>query len=105
LLECGFGRWARFGVAARFFQKSADLGNGKAQTAFGDCLQKGQDVERDLEKAAEYFRMAAEQGNAFGELRYAMCLERGMGVKEDRIQAMKYFQMAADQGYAEASAG
>ena len=48
---------------AHYYKLSADQKFPQAENAYGQCLEAGFGVERDLEKAAEYYLRASQNGN------------------------------------------
>ena len=50
--------------AAKWYEKSAELGFAPAQYRIGNFYEKGIGVERDVKKAKTWYQLAAEQGNA-----------------------------------------
>jgi hypothetical protein len=77
-------------------------GNAFAQNIFGECLENGRCVQKDLVRAAEYYRLSAEQGNASAQFNFGFCLAKGDGVAQDLIRAAEYYRLSAKQGNAAA---
>lgn len=52
-----------FKETIRWFEKSAELGNVKAQYNLGRCYYLGHGVKQDSGEAEKWFRIAAKHGN------------------------------------------
>ena len=89
-------------TAVKYYKKSAEQGNEKAQFNFALCYAKGEGVEKDLREAAKWYRKAAEQGFALAQNMLALCYDTGEGVEQDYALAAEWYRKAAEQGYADA---
>ena len=49
--------------AFRWFKKSADAGNKKAQYNLGVCYELGKGVKKDISEAKKWYRKAADNGH------------------------------------------
>ena len=60
-----YGRGVRrdYSEAAKYYRKSADLGNADAEYSLGHMLTFGQGVRQDKEEALRWYRFAAAHGN------------------------------------------
>ncbi|HAA04260.1 MAG TPA: hypothetical protein DCE18_12875, partial [Syntrophobacteraceae bacterium] len=81
--------------AVRWFEKAAQEGHVKAQSALAELSFH----EGDHEGAVKWFRMAAESGDPVSQATLGGMYKRGPGVPQDYQQAVKWYRMAAEQGY------
>ena len=88
--------------AFRWFHKSAEQGNARAQVQLSVMYGEGVGVAKDLKKAFRWNRLAAEQGNAKGQHFLGWVYENGEGVKQDDHEAVRWYRAAAEQGYVDA---
>lgn len=71
--------------AARWYRKTAEQGDAKAQWCLGRCYESGDGVIQDKDEAVKWYRKAAEQGHG-----PAMeCLE-GLKKNDSQIGASQY---------------
>jgi len=59
--------------------------------------EKGQAVNRDIQKAADLYKKSAEQDNALGQLRLGDFYLNGLGVEQRPRKAFAWYQKAAAQ--------
>jgi TPR repeat protein len=83
--------------AVEYYRLSAEQGNSYGQYAFGQCLENGIGVEKDLKRAAEYYRLSAEQNNSQGQYNFGYCLEHGLGIAQDLVRASEYYRLSAER--------
>ncbi|WP_419909400.1 peptidoglycan-binding protein [Hoeflea sp.] len=84
--------------AAKWYQRSADLGFAPAQYRLANFYEKGSGLDRDVEKAMTWYEKAAEQGNASAMHNLAVLYAMGPGGSADYDAAGKWFTKAADLG-------
>jgi TPR repeat protein len=65
--------------------------------SFGCCLEQGQGVDPDIERAVWYYQRAAKQFHPDGMDKFGRCLEDGKGTHADLIRAAKYYRLFAEQ--------
>ena len=53
--------------AARMFKLAADQGHAESQAMYGNCLENGFGVEKDVQQAVIYYKRAADQGDEAGK--------------------------------------
>ena len=82
--------------------KSAKLGDVKAQYEVGLSYYLGVDVEKDVKEAVQWYRNAAEQGHAEAQYGLGVMYANGEGVPEDDKEAVIWYRQAAAQGNAAA---
>ena len=81
-------------LAAKWYTRSAEAGNAKAQCNMGVLCEYGHGVKKDYGKAAEWFRMSAENGYHRGRTNYACLLRDGNGVPKDPEKAVYWFEQS-----------
>ena len=85
-----------------WYQKAANQGDAKAQTAIGSYYSHGSDlasaVPQDYFKALEWFSKAAAQGEASAQYNLGHLYNRGSGVRLNKIQAQEFYGQACDNG-------
>lgn len=79
------------------YLNSAKKGDPKAQYAVGVCYHKGEDVNKDLQKAAEWWLKSAQQGYVYAQYWIARSYHYGEGVSEDLTKAFEWYLKAAEQ--------
>ncbi|MDA4848061.1 peptidoglycan-binding protein [Hoeflea poritis] len=94
----GRGVATDLGEAAKWYQRSADLGFAPAQYRLANFYEKGSGLNRDVEKAMTWYVKAAEQGNASAMHNLAVLHAMGPGGAADYDAAGKWFTKAADLG-------
>ena len=77
-----------------------DDNNAVRQWELGCEYMRGDETERDYERAYYWFCNAAEQGHAEAQFALGALYAAGDGVKQDDVLAMTWFGKAADQGHA-----
>ena len=89
---------------AHYYKLSADQKFPEGENAYGQCLETGFGVKRDLEKAAEYYLRASENGDMNGQYHYARFLVSGKGdVKKDLPKAVELLMKAVKSGHHDAA--
>ncbi|WP_439695972.1 hypothetical protein ACFGVS_24690 [Mucilaginibacter sp. AW1-7] len=82
-----------------WWQKAADQGNAKAQSALASCYYSGSNVvERNDAKAIYWYRKAANQGNAEAQGQLGLMYLYGIAVTANYTQAAYWYRKAAEQG-------
>jgi len=90
-------------TAASYFRQSADLGDMRAERAYGMALLEGRGVAKDPEAAAQAFRRAATGGDRLGMIHLAVMLALGeAGTRKDQTEARDWYLKAAKLGAARA---
>jgi TPR repeat protein len=79
--------------------KAALLGNAGAQSVLGGCYERGDGVEKDLERAFMWYSSSAEQGYLDAIYNLARCYENGIGVAKDQERAFSLCEKAATEGH------
>ena len=90
LYETGNGVAQDMTKAIELYNKSADMGYGKAQSYLGDIYYEGRGTEKDLEKAVSLYLKALDnrQLSHNGTIRLAECYENGIaGLTQDKKKA------------------
>ncbi|BCG97698.1 peptidoglycan-binding protein [Mesorhizobium sp. 131-2-1] len=85
-------------AAAKWYEKSAELGFAPAEYRIGNFYEKGIGVARDIKKAKTYYQLAAEQGNASAMHNLAVLFAMAADGVTDNESAAHWFQAAADLG-------
>ncbi|AZO09851.1 peptidoglycan-binding protein [Mesorhizobium sp. M3A.F.Ca.ET.174.01.1.1] len=85
-------------AAAKWYEKSAELGFAPAEYRIGNFYEKGIGVGRDIKKAKTYYQLAAEQGNASAMHNLAVLFAMAADGVTDNESATHWFQAAADLG-------
>lgn len=94
----GRGVKADMAQAAKWYEKSADLGFAPAQYRIGNFYEKGTGVARDVIKAKTWYQLAANQGNASAMHNLAVLYAMGADGTADNDSAVRWFTQAADFG-------
>ncbi|KRB31312.1 peptidoglycan-binding protein [Mesorhizobium sp. Root695] len=85
-------------AAAKWYEKSAELGFAPAEYRIGNFYEKGIGVARDIKKAKTWYQLSAEQGNASGMHNLAVLFAMAADGVTDNESAAHWFQAAADVG-------
>ncbi|HWK66050.1 MAG TPA: peptidoglycan-binding protein [Rhizobiaceae bacterium] len=94
----GRGVEADMPAAARWYERSAELGFAPAQYRIGNLYEKGLGVGRDIAKAKTWYQMAAAQGNASAMHNLAVLFAMGADGVVDNDSAARWFIEAAELG-------
>ena len=78
-------------------RQKAEKGDSVAQTMLGVEYMKGDQVEKDLDKAIEWWKKAAEKDYAEAEYKLGVCYHFGFGIKKSHKQARYWYEKAANQ--------
>jgi TPR repeat protein len=86
--------------ALALYQRAADIGHARAQTAIGDAhAQCGFTcLPMDAKQAAKWYRAAAEQGDVEALSMIVDMYQRGEGVTQDHAEAARLLRNAAARG-------
>ncbi len=84
-----------FALAADYFRRGAEGGDGNSAYSYGVLLREGKGVALDTDKAAFWLKRAADEGIIAGQVEYAIMLFNGVGVTKDETGAAKIFRLAA----------
>ncbi|MEQ1781422.1 MAG: tetratricopeptide repeat protein [Hyphomonadaceae bacterium] len=93
------------GRAFTHMQKSAEMGDPRAQWNLGMMLLNGEGVDPDEEQAFFYVEQAAKQEYLQGMISYAVMLATAEGTEENDPEARKWYAAAARMGSAHAVRG
>jgi localization factor PodJL len=85
-------------AAAKWYEKSAELGFAPAEYRIGNFYEKGIGVTRDIQKAKTWYQLAAGQGNASAMHNLAVLFAMAADGVTDNESAARWFQAAADLG-------
>ncbi|CAN7220534.1 peptidoglycan-binding protein [Mesorhizobium caraganae] len=85
-------------AAAKWYEKSAELGFAPAEYRIGNFYEKGIGVTRDIKKAKTFYQLAAAQGNASAMHNLAVLFAMAADGVTDNESAAHWFQAAADVG-------
>lgn len=85
-------------AAAKWYEKSAELGFAPAEYRIGNFYEKGIGVGRDIKKSKTWYQLAAEQGNASAMHNLAVLFAMAADGVTDNESAARWFQEAADLG-------
>ncbi|WP_137929462.1 peptidoglycan-binding protein [Mesorhizobium comanense] len=85
-------------AAAKWYEKSAELGFAPAEYRIGNFYEKGIGVARDIKKSKTWYQLAAEQGNASAMHNLAVLFAMAADGVTDNESAAHWFQEAADLG-------
>lgn len=85
-------------AAAKWYEKSAELGFTPAEYRIGNFYEKGIGVARDVKKSKTWYQLAAEQGNASAMHNLAVLFAMAADGVTDNESAAKWFQAAAELG-------
>jgi len=87
-------------VLKRINSDAEDDNNAARQWELGCEYMKGNEAERDYERAFYWFCNAAEQGHAEAQFALGALYAAGDGVKQNDALAMAWYGKASDQGHA-----
>ena len=87
-----------YAEAIKWFIKSADQGNAKAQVGLGLMHYEGRGVSQDYAEAVKWYLKAANQGKADAQRELGTMYYSGEGVPKNLIEAKNWFGKAAAQG-------
>lgn len=85
-------------AAAKWYEKSAELGFAPAEYRIGNFYEKGIGVARDVQKAKTWYQLSAGQGNASAMHNLAVLFAMAADGVTDNESATRWFQAAADLG-------
>lgn len=89
--------------AANIWQRLADNNDVISRTRLAWLYEKGQGVERNLDKAAVLFRQSANDGDAEAQYALAVMLQTGKGQVQNLKESKVWLQKAAASGHQEAA--
>lgn len=88
--------------AFKWYKKSAEQGNPRAENNIGNCYFRGRGVETNYEEAFRYYKKSAKQGNAVGQYNLGVLYQIGKGTEKNYEEAFKWFTKSSEQGYEDA---
>jgi localization factor PodJL len=94
----GRGTEEDLATAAKWYERSAELGFAPAQYRIGNLYEKGLGISRDIPKARIWYRKAAEQVNASAMHNMAVLYAMGVDGEADNEAAGRWFLEAAELG-------
>jgi localization factor PodJL len=94
----GQGVKADMAEAAKWYEKSAEIGFAPAQYRIGNMYEKGAGVAQDLGMARRWYEQAADSGNATAMHNLAVLNAMGTDGRADNDVAAKWFVEAAEHG-------
>lgn len=105
--ERGKGVTPDINQAFKWYRKSAEQGNSKAQLKLGNFYEaglnaSGNGVPRDIDEAYKWYRKSALQGYPPAQLQLGWLINSGLGAPQNFREVIYWTRKAADQGYAEA---
>ena len=103
LYERGVGVTEDKLTALSWFQKSADIGNAKAQVRMGYAYLLGEGVPENAVASFDWFRKAAVQGNSVAQFQLWRFNSEGIGASrrlEDKREAQEWLTSSAKAGFA-----
>ena len=87
-----------FTLAAQWWERAADQGHARAQSALGACFADGDGVAKDNARAAQFYQLSADQGHALAQHRLGVCYRDGKGVAKNESKALELFRLSAALG-------
>jgi TPR repeat protein len=84
-------------VASAYMERSAALGNIRAQAALGLDYVNGTGEPKDLQKAVYWLTLAADKGHRVAQAQLGDLYEDGDGVPADLTKAFHYHKLGAEQ--------
>jgi|GEM_PF-6262784 len=82
----------------KMFRELAEDGIPEAMYNLGVCYERGDGVNKNLEKAVLWYKKAAEMNYAKAQHNLGVCYYNGMGIAKDENEAARLFGLAAEQG-------
>ncbi len=95
---------ADYGVAADYYRRAAEQGDGPAQDMLSWMLAEGEVMAGDPVEARRWAEKAAEAGIAASMTRLGMFYHNAVGVERDAAQAAHWWSLGAQAGDADAQA-
>lgn len=84
--------------AAKWYKKSAEQNNAKAQNSLGSLYQFGLGVKLDYTEAARWYQKAMNQGDVSAITNLGYLYDMGLGVPKDKFTATSLYKKAAEFG-------
>lgn len=84
---------------AKWFEKAAEQGHVRAESALGECHSLGAGVPTDTAKAISLWSKASEQGDLNSWYNLAEAYRKGNGVERDCVKATELYRQAAEKGH------
>jgi len=89
---------ADYDTAFKFWEESANQGDGAAQGFVAALYHGGQGIEKDYQKAMVWYKKAALQGIAQAQLGIGSLYGDGKGVEKDNVKARMWFSISLHNG-------
>ena len=84
--------------AAKWFTKSAELGNLYGQANLAWLYYEGKGMKQNFEKALYWYELASDQKHAESQYNLGYMYENGLGVCVDKLKALELYQQSLDNG-------
>jgi TPR repeat protein len=91
-----------YGDAMRWYERSAKVGNSRAQFYLGMLYEQGLRGEPDIKSAIAWFTKAAEQGHCQAQLKLGLLHYQGTLTEQNYKEAAHWFEKAAAQSSSQA---
>jgi TPR repeat protein len=88
--------------AARLYKAAADLGLPAAMCHYGEMLEDGRGVARNVPEAVRYFKQSSAEGCREGMFNYAEMLRHGRHVQPNIREAYRLYRQLANSDFQEA---
>lgn len=103
-ISATFIRWnnsnASFGSQVlRYAEENAANGDPRKIYRLGEVYERGNDVEKNFEKAASYYTLSAEKGYVEAQYKMGSWYRQGIGVEKNLLLAEKWYGLATEQGH------
>jgi hypothetical protein len=66
---------------------------------FGCCLETGEDVDKDIDRAGRDYEKSASERRPSGLYKFECCLADGKRIEQDLIRAAKYYRISAEHSF------
>ncbi len=93
------GQTAKPELAAPYYLKACQLGDGAGCTNLGFLYENGTGVEKDLARAAALYKRGCDARNSLGCNNLGVLHDAGRGVAKDEALAAQLFKNGCDLGY------
>ena len=89
-------------MAAAYFKRGCELGEGGACSDLGYASQRGIGIPLDLAQSANLYRIGCEKGSSLACGNFGISLRDGIGIGADRLASRPFFERACvgGQGFA-----
>ena len=94
----GLGVPKDYKLALKWFRKSAEQGNERAQHNLGVMYNKGEGVPKDYKLAVKWYRKSAEQGFAVAQYSLGIMYLEGKGVPQGYVLVHMWWNISGVNG-------